>query len=61
MDTMRGILLAGVFAAAVPMHAASTPAPPKFTVPFIDDDYARALTEARAKNVPIFVENWAPW
>jgi hypothetical protein len=25
------------------------------------DDYSRAITEARAKNVPVFVEAWAPW
>ena len=61
MDSMRGILLAGVLAAAVPLHAASSPASPKFALPFIEDDYARAVKDARAKNVPIFVENWAPW
>ena len=25
------------------------------------DDYSRAITQARAKNVPVFVEAWAPW
>ena len=25
------------------------------------DDYPRALAAARAKNVPLFVEAWAPW
>jgi hypothetical protein len=30
-------------------------------VPFINDDYPRALAEARAKRVPIFIEAWAPW
>jgi len=30
-------------------------------LPFIDDDYAQALTDARAKQLPIFVESWAPW
>ena len=28
---------------------------------FIEDDYTKAVAEARAKNVPIFVEAWAPW
>lgn len=28
---------------------------------FIENDYARALREASARNVPIFVEAWAPW
>ena len=31
------------------------------TLPFIEDDYARAVAEARAKNLPVFVEAWAPW
>ena len=30
-------------------------------LPFIADDYAGALARARAKNLPIFVEAWAPW
>jgi hypothetical protein len=25
------------------------------------NDYTRAVTQARAKNVPVFVEAWAPW
>jgi hypothetical protein len=39
-------------------HAAKAPA---FSVPFRDDDYAAALQAAQAKNVPVFVESWAPW
>lgn len=30
-------------------------------LPFIEDDYARALAEARARKVPLFIEAWAPW
>ena len=30
-------------------------------VPFIDDDYPQALAQARARNLPIFLEAWAPW
>ena len=56
---------AGLLAAALtvaPLMGARADAPtPKPAVPFIEDDYARALSEARSKNVPIFVENWAPW
>jgi len=33
----------------------------KETVPFIDDDYATAIARAKARNVPVFVEAWAPW
>jgi hypothetical protein len=30
-------------------------------LPFIADDFPRALTEARARQVPVFAEVWAPW
>jgi hypothetical protein len=57
----RDLLLAALLAAAPAIHAATPSSSPRFAVPFIDDDYGRALKEAREKNVPIFVENWAPW
>ena len=30
-------------------------------LPFIEDDYAKAVATAKSKNVPLFVEAWAPW
>ena len=30
-------------------------------LPFVEDDYTRALAEAKAKAVPLFIEAWAPW
>jgi hypothetical protein len=33
----------------------------KPVLPFIHDDYTRAVAEARARKVPLFVEAWAPW
>ena len=30
-------------------------------IPFIEDDYRVALAEAKSRNVPLFVEVWAPW
>ena len=30
-------------------------------LPFIEDDYPRALAESRSRKLPIFVEAWAPW
>jgi hypothetical protein len=30
-------------------------------LPFVADDYAKALGEARAQKLPLFVEAWAPW
>lgn len=31
------------------------------TLPFIHDDYAKAIARATKENKPIFVEAWAPW
>jgi hypothetical protein len=30
-------------------------------LPFIENDYAKALARAKTKNVPLFVDAWAPW
>ncbi|MBZ5537205.1 MAG: hypothetical protein LAO31_14720 [Acidobacteriia bacterium] len=30
-------------------------------LPFIEDDYPRALFEAKRQKLPVFVEVWAPW
>jgi hypothetical protein len=52
----------------VPARAASAvpskrpaPAEPRLALPFIENDYPRALAEARARKVPLFIEAWAPW
>jgi hypothetical protein len=51
--------------APVPAHARAahpqTAAAAKKVLPFIEDDYARALGNARAHELPLFVEVWAPW
>ena len=31
------------------------------SLPWVEDDYAKALADARARHVPVFVEVWAPW
>jgi len=52
---------------AAPALAGDTTVPPAkaenrpFAVPFIHDDYPRALADAKAKKLPLFVEAWAPW
>jgi endonuclease YncB( thermonuclease family) len=43
------------------MFAISAHAAAPARLPFIENDYARALRDARARHVPIFVEAWAPW
>jgi thiol:disulfide interchange protein len=42
--------------------AAMKTAPAKHAVvPFIDDDLDRALAEAKKRDLPLFIESWAPW
>jgi len=33
----------------------------KEVLPFIENDYSKAVARAKAKNVPLFVDAWAPW
>ena len=30
-------------------------------LPWINDNYAKALAEGKQRKLPIFVEVWAPW
>jgi len=30
-------------------------------LPFIPDDYPKELAEGKLRNLPMFVEVWAPW
>ena len=53
MPAMRKLLTLLLLTAA--------PALAKEVLPFIDNDYAKALAQAKARNVPIFVDAWAPW
>jgi hypothetical protein len=39
----------------------AVPAVAKEVLPFIDNNYSKALAEAKRKNVPMFVDAWAPW
>ena len=57
----REFLLFVFAAVAASVSLASTSAPPRDVLPFIADDYPKALAAARAQSVPIFVEAWAPW
>jgi alanine-alpha-ketoisovalerate/valine-pyruvate aminotransferase len=37
------------------------PASRVMALPFIENDFAQAVSLARERNVPLFVEVWAPW
>jgi hypothetical protein len=50
-----------VAAAADVPKAAPTAGAPKEALPFIEDDYGRAVAEAKQRKLPIFVDAWAPW
>ena len=41
--------------------ATAAPALAKEVVPFIENDFNKALAQAKAKKHPIFVDAWAPW
>ena len=62
-----GILLVALAASTAerPATRAAKSAPPaawpKQVLPFIQDDYSRALAQARARKTPLFIEAWAPW
>lgn len=60
MRTMRRLLLALMLLFSATPAMAAQPAK-KEILPFIHDDFAGALAQAKSKKVPIFVEAWAPW
>ena len=44
-----------------PGPAAAARSGARHVLPWIADDYARAVAEAKARKVPLFIESWAPW
>ena len=48
-------------AATAPSATTASPSPAKSVLPWIADDYATAVAEAKRRGVPLFVEAWAPW
>src|SRR5260370_26715666 len=58
---MRYAFLTLVLVAVSPLYAASESTVPKQVLPFIEDDYARALAQTRHERRPLFVDAWAPW
>ncbi len=56
---MKLLVALALLALAPPARAASRPPGP--ALPFIEDDYPKALALARARHLPLFVDAWAPW
>lgn len=60
----RSLLFASVAACSAQKSAVvegTRPGSGAESLTFIEDDYPRALAEARSRKVPLFVEAWAPW
>jgi hypothetical protein len=44
-----------------PNAPAAPPAESAAPLPFLENDFAAALSLAQERNLPLFVEVWAPW
>jgi hypothetical protein len=51
---MKRLLIASL------LFIAST-AQAKQVLPWIENDYTKAIARAKAADLPVFVEAWAPW
>ena len=65
---LTNLLLAVLMASPSPSHAAmaakahaTQAAAWKPVVPFIEDDFPRAIALAKQRKLPVFIEGWAPW
>ena len=53
------VSLAALVVASAPAWADTGRAKP--VLPFIENDYGKAVARAKTKHVPLFVDAWAPW
>ena len=51
----RLTLIITLFLVAAPLLRASE------VLPFIENDYGKAVARAKTKHLPLFVDAWAPW
>ncbi len=51
---MRKLTLILTLLVAAPLFAAEV-------LPFIENDYGKAIARAKTKHLPLFVDAWAPW
>jgi tetratricopeptide (TPR) repeat protein len=57
---LGALAASGCASSAVPTTPAVAPAAPA-SLPFIEDDYTRAVAEAKGAHKLLFVDAWAPW
>ena len=55
MEPMKRLLAAAV------LVLSAMPAFAKEVLPFIEDDFSKAVARAKSSKQPIFVDAWAPW
>ena len=58
---LTGILATVTVACTTPSNTIHASAEPAEALPFIENDYPRALGLGRDKGLPVFVDVWAPW
>ena len=58
MRSFTSLFVAAALAGPIAAGAATAPNAP---LPWIEDNYSKALAEAKSRHVPIFLEAWAPW
>jgi hypothetical protein len=62
MRVFSGVIALFAVASCASPHGEIDRAPVSTEVlPFIEDDYPHALSEAKARKLPLFVDGWAPW
>ena len=59
--TLRSLRTALVLPLLAAPAAFAKTSEPREILPFIADDYPKALAAAKAEGKPIFLEAWAPW
>lgn len=52
---MKRLFVLALLALSVPSVGAAA------GLPFLQNNYEAALAQAKQRNIPIFVEVWAPW
>ena len=55
------VVAAGAPAAGAEKSLPAKKGAAKQVLPWIEDDYPKALARARERDIPLFVEAWAPW
>ena len=58
---LTGTAAASTTATATKAASAKSASAWKPVVPFIEDDFGRALALAKERKLPVFIEGWAPW